>query len=306
MTTLAPIVFFAYNRPYHTRQTLEAISKSHLSDQSAIYIYIDGPKENAPETTIANINEVKKIAAEKMWCKEVSIIIAEKNNGLFKSITNGITTAMAQFGKAIIIEDDVLVAPGFLTFMNDALNLYEDTSEVMHISGFSRTDFNNANLKESTYFFNHTTCWGWATWKRAWDKFNPNAIEVKKLVGKKGSISKLNMNSTFEFFWGLKAIADGKFQSWNTIWHSVVFLNDGFCLHPAISQVSNIGHDGSGTNCAADTDFGKNELNNRPVIVTKIPLQNDQTIQNLYSALFSFKYRVIFTLKHYLKYLISI
>jgi GNT-I family len=305
MASPAPIVFFAYNRPDHTRQTLEALSKNQLASQSSLFIYIDGPKANATAETIAKIEAVKKVAAEKKWCGQVSIIAAEKNKGLFKSITEGITKTVDQFGQVIVMEDDVLVAPGFLNYMNDALELYENTPEVMHISGFSRDEFRTIPLATSTYFFYHTTCWGWATWKRAWDKFTPDALRVKNEVSNKGDIKKLNMDNTFEMFWGLKAIADGKFQSWNTVWHSVVFLNDGFCLHPVKSMVSNIGHDGSGTNCTPDDTFGINELSEENIMLTKIPLQENKAIQSRYVSLHSFKYRLVFIVKHYLRYLVK-
>lgn len=300
---LAPIVFFAYNRPEHTRQTLDALSKNHLAAASVLYIFIDGPKDNATIETREKIDEVKKIAGEKNWCGTVYVIAAEKNKGLFKSIVNGITQTVNQFGKVIVIEDDVLVSPGFLSYMNDGLDFYENTPAIMHISGFSRAEFSAVDIKESTYFFYHTTCWGWATWKRAWDKFTPDALAVKKAISKKGNIKKLNMDNSFEFFWGLKAIADGKFQSWNTIWHSIVFLNNGFCLHPTKSLVSNIGHDGSGTNCAPDSDFGKNELFAGNINITPIPVKGNETVHSFYLSLHSFKYRVLFIIKHYLRYL---
>jgi len=305
MRSLAPIVYFAYNRPDHTRSTLEALSNSYLANESALWIYIDGPKENANENTLANIEAVKKIAAEKKWCGKVTIVEAAQNKGLFRAIVDGITAQVDQFGKVIVMEDDVLVSPGFLTYMNDALDLYQNDEQVMHISGFSRAEFSAVPMTESTYFFNHTSCWGWATWRRAWDKFNPDALAVKKVISKKGNIRKLNMDNTFEMFWGLKAIADKKFQSWNTIWHSCVFLNDGFCLHPTRSLVSNIGHDGSGTNCVPDSKFGQNELDAEKVELKKIPIVEDKRVRAFNVGLHSYKYRIVFLLKHYARYFIG-
>jgi Glycosyl transferase family 2 len=305
MKSIAPIIYFAYNRPQHTRQTLEALSKNNLAKESVLRIYIDGTKAGSSAETIANIEEVKKIALEKKWCGEVNVIISEKNRGLFKSITEGITKTVNEFGKVIVMEDDVLVSPFFLNFMNDALDLYENTPAVMHISGFSRAEFSAVKVQESTYFFNHTSCWGWATWKRAWDKFTTDSLAVKAAISKKGNIKKLNMDNTFEMFWGLKAIADGKFQSWNTIWHSIVFLYDGFCLHPTKSLVSNIGHDGSGTNCVPDEYFGKNELLDERTIIKAIPVKENMEIRAFNVGLNSYSTRVLFMIKHYLRYLVG-
>jgi len=306
MRTLAPIVFFAYNRPVHTRQVLESLHQNKWAGESSLWIYIDGPKPGASEETLKAIEEVKKVVREKKWCKEVSIIEAPVNKGLVKSTIEGITRMVNEFGKVIAMEDDGLVSPGFLTYMNDALDFYENEPRVMHISAYARPDLAPAEVKESTYFFYHTTTWGWGTWKRAWDKFTPDAMAVRAAVKKKGNIKKLNMDGTFEFYWGLLAVAKSNMTSWNTIWHSVVFLHDGLCLYPKRSLVSNIGHDGSGTNCAPDDRFQINneELANE-IEVTGIPLTEHAGVRAYYTGLHSFRYRALFAIKHYLRYLIK-
>lgn len=306
MPTLAPIAFFAYNRPEHTRLALESLAKNDLAAQSSLWIYIDGPKPGATEETKAAINEVRKVVLEKKWCKEVTIIAAEVNKGLFKSNIEGVTKIVNEFGKIIVMEDDGIVSSGFLKYMNDALDFYENTPQVMHVSAYTRPDLQAAvdEVKEPTYFFYHTTTWGWGTWKRAWDKFNPDALAVKNAIAAKGNISKLNMDNTFEFYWGLKAVAKKQF-SWNTIWHSVVFLNDGLCLYPKKSLVNNIGHDGSGTNCMPDERFNRDEALAENVSITPIPLTEHKGVRSYYVNMHSLKYKTTFRLKHYLRYLVK-
>ncbi len=306
MRSLAPIVFLAYNRPDHTRQVLESLHRNKYADESLLFIYVDGPRAGATEETLAAIAAVKKVVREKKWCKEVTIVEAEVNKGLVKSTTGAVTKMVNEFGKVIVMEDDNLVSPGFLTFMNDALDFYEDNSRVMHISAYARPDLDIAAIKEPTYFFYHTTTWGWGTWKRAWDKFTHDAMAVREAVKKKGNIRKLNLDGTFEFFWGLYAVAKKGMNSWNTIWHSVVFLNDGLVLYPKRSLVSNIGHDGSGTNCAPDERFVINdEALATEIPVTAIPLEEQAAVRKHYVALHSPASRLKFAIKHYLRYLIK-
>jgi hypothetical protein len=305
MRILAPIIYFAYNRPDHTLHTLEALSKCRLAEDSDLYIYIDGPKENASEANKKNIESVKEIAQLKKWCKNVTIIAAEKNKGLFRSITEGISAIVNRFGKIIIVEDDVLVSPGFLEYINDALNIYENTPQVMHISAFSLPEFDDVEVKESTYFYNHTTCWGWGTWKRAWDFFDVDVLSLRERAKKEKSIYHLNMGHTFEFYWGLKAISKGKFQDWNYNWHTSVFLNDGMCLHPTHSLVSNIGHDGSGTNCIDSDQFKNHKYIADKIIVTPIPLVENAAIRKFHKKRIPFKVKFIFFFKHYFKYLVN-
>lgn len=306
MRSLAPIVFFAYNRPDHTRQVLESLQRNKYADESLLFIYVDGPKPGATAETLAAITEVKKVVREKKWCKEVTIVEAEVNMGLVKSTTGGVTKMVNEFGKVIVMEDDNLVSAGFLSFMNDALDFYKDNPRVMHISAYARPDLDIEAIKEPTYFFYHTTTWGWGTWKRAWDKFTPDAMAVREAVKKKGNINKLNMDGTFEFFWGLYAVARSGMNSWNTIWHSVVFLNDGLILYPKKSLVSNIGHDGSGTNCAPDERFIiEDEALATEIPVTVIPLEEHAAVRKHYVALHSPAFRLKFAIKHYLRYLIK-
>ncbi|MDB5203120.1 MAG: methyltransferase FkbM family [Ferruginibacter sp.] len=300
---MAPIVFFAYNRPDHTRRSLEALQKNPEAANSFLRIYIDGPKANASAETIANIKAVRNVAAEKQWCGRVEIIASPENKGLFSSISSGITNTINEFGRIIVLEDDVLVSPGFLAYMNEALELYEQTPEVMHISGYSRPQFNSAGLEDATYFFYHTSCWGWATWKRAWDKFRPEPLALQKKLKEKGGIYQLNMDGTYEFYWGLKAIAEKRFQSWNYIWHSTVFLNDGLCLHPAQSLVSNIGHDGSGTNCSVDEGFASNDQLAEKIVLKRIPLKQNAQLRKIYRDSHSARYKFLFAIRHYLRFL---
>jgi GT2 family glycosyltransferase len=306
MVSPAPIVFFAYNRPNHTRLALESLSKNALAGESTLYIYVDGPKQNASEQTRAAIEEVRNIVKEKKWCKEVVINISTVNKGMFQSNIDGITEIVNKYGKIILMEDDNIVSPGFLQYMNDALNFYEDTPQVMHVSAFTRPDLQPEvdKLTQSTYFFYHTYTWGWGTWKRAWDKFTTDALAVKKLIAAKGNIKKLNMDGTFEFYWGLYAVAKKQF-SYNTIWHSVVFLNNGLCLYPKKSLVDNIGHDGSGTNCQPNELFKRNGALAPHIPVTAIPLAEHDGIRSYYIKRHTFKYRFLFAAKHYIRYLIK-
>jgi hypothetical protein len=306
MRSLAPIIFFCYNRPDHTRQVLESLYNNRLSNESSLWIYVDGPKPEASEETLAAISKVKEIIREKKWCGQVTIVESELNKGLIQSNVEGVTRMVNEFGKVIAVEDDNLLSPGFLTFMNDALDFYEHNPNVMHVCGYVQPVFRDVPIGQSTYFFYHTYTWGWGTWKRAWDKFNTDPLEVWKAVKAKGNMRKLNMDQTFEFFWGLKAVKKGKLQSWNASWHSTVFLNDGLCLYPQKSMVSNIGHDGSGTNCEPDERYRiQADALADYIPVNAIALEEHKGMKKQYIQSHSFKYRVVFLVKHYLRYLVG-
>ena len=172
---LAPIVLFVYNRPWHTEQTLEALSANKEVQESILYIYADGPKENTTSEELEKIAQVRKVLRNKQWCKEVKIIESVNNKGLADSIIEGVTTVVNNHGKVIVLEDDIVVSTGFLKYMNDALNLYENEEKVMHISGYM---FPVKERLPETFFYKQASCWGWATWANRWEELKTSPKEI--------------------------------------------------------------------------------------------------------------------------------
>ncbi|MGM1056424.1 MAG: TylF/MycF/NovP-related O-methyltransferase [Bacteroidota bacterium] len=249
---LAPIILFVYNRPWHTEQTLEALMENELADQSTLYIYSDGPKKNASKEDLKKIKEVRAVIREKKWCSEVNIIESKNNKGLADSIVEGVTHLVKKYGKIIVLEDDLLLSKGFLRYMNDALNLYENEEKVMHISGYM---FPIKEKLPETFFYNAATCWGWATWERAWESFNPNASELYLKLLNTNNLDKFDYKGNFGFLKQLIDNKNGKLKTWAIKWHTSLFLKNGLCLHPNHSLVNNIGHDGTGDNCGKSEKF---------------------------------------------------
>ena len=164
--TYAPIVLFIYNRPDHTRQTLEALSKNTLASESELYIFADGSKENATKEQLEKIHQTRQIAHSQLWCKSVSIIESSVNKGLAASIISGVTEIINKFGKIIVLEDDIVTGKYFLEYMNAALQKYENEKRVWHITGWR--DPVPTNIDNSSFFYPTMDCWSWATWADRW------------------------------------------------------------------------------------------------------------------------------------------
>ncbi len=253
----------------HTRKTLEALSANALSESSVLYIYADGAKENADAKTLQNIREVRQIIRQKKWCGTVHIIESKRNKGLAISIREGVSEVVQRHGKVIILEDDIVTSSGFLTYMNDALRMYEQEERVMHISGYFCPV--KANLSQ-TFFYNNTTCWGWATWQRAWQHLNTDAADLLQQLEQKNATHHFNINGSYDFAEHLRDNLNGKLNTWAIFWYASVYLRDGLCLHPHQSLVQNIGFDGTGEHCNFNTIYRIPELAQR-IEVTPIPLQ---------------------------------
>ncbi len=276
MTTLAPIVLFVFNRPWHTRMTLEALSKCHLADQSVLYVYSDGAKQN-DTTNQKKVELVRAVLHERKWCKEVHIIEAPKNIGVASSIINGITTVVKQHGKVIVLEDDLVASAGFLQYMNDALALYDQQEEVMHIAA------SILPLKEplpDTFFFNVCSCHGWATWERAWSTLQTNPQSLLDEIKSTNQLEKFNIEGTENFANQLERNITGELNTWAIKWYSTVFLQNGLCLHPKKSLVKNIGWDGSGMHSDINFDY----LIDQPLAsleVRQLPLSENAAVRSL-------------------------
>jgi GT2 family glycosyltransferase len=244
---LAPIVLFVYNRPEHTRKTLEALRLNDLASESILYVYADGAKENASLDEIASIEETRKVLKSQEWCKQVTIKHEERNKGLANSIIDGVTEIVNKYGKVIVLEDDIKTDVSFLRFMNSALNFYQYNNKVYHINGFS-FESNIQFVLEEYYFLSFMNCWGWATWKDRWSTFNSNHNYYYQKLNQDSILkSRFNYENVLDFDEQLKANIDNRISTWAILWFCAVFFNNGLCLTPKTSLVENIGFDGSGT-----------------------------------------------------------
>ncbi len=123
---LAPIVLFVYNRLSHTKQTVESLQKNYLADQSELFIFSDGPKNELDRQKVEN---VRKYLNSINGFKNIVIKESQENKGLANSVISGVSEIISKYGKIIVMEDDLVSAPGFLKFMNEALEFYKDNSK---------------------------------------------------------------------------------------------------------------------------------------------------------------------------------
>jgi len=240
----APIALFAYKRPAHTLATLEALAECELADQSHLYIYCDGPK--TPEDQELT-REVQSIARSRRWCAEVDVVVQEQNRGLAASVISGVTELCQKHGRIIVMEDDLVVAPNFLTYMNEALDRYVDEPRVMQISGHMFDA--PLDIDADALFMPFVTTWGWATWSRAWAHFDPAMGGYEKLRSNSARRKRFNLGGAYNYFGLLERQRAGIVDSWGIRWNLSVFDSDGLVLYPKRSLVENRGFDGSGTHC---------------------------------------------------------
>ena len=282
MNKYAPISFFVYNRPDKTQISLKSLEENELSKHSNLFIFSDGAKDD--DTDRMKVNKVRSIIKKAKNFNNVQIIEREKNYWLYKNFTQGITEICNKFEKIIVIEDDNEVSKYFLNFINDGLNTYQNELKVCAINAWFFPEKNNLN---KTFFIKGGDTWGWGTWKRAWDKFNPNTEYLINELNKRNLIKKFNFNNSFDFFKMLKKRNKNLNESHTIIWKASTFLEGMLSLHPSNSLVKNIGFDGSGThNKNVDNTHSHSSIENIKINVEKIKIEEDikavKFIENFY------------------------
>ena len=239
----APILLFVYNRPEHTRRVIESLKANAEAADSELFIYADQARS---DTDIQQVSEVRRLIHSTDGFKQVTVIEREKNWGLARNVIDGVTTQVNAHGRVIVLEDDLVVAPHFLRFMNDALEMYKNEEKIGHIQA---CDFTKDPSLPDTFLIRWTGSWGWATWERAWKHFNPDGKELLSRLEERHLTRYFDFNGNYPFTRMLRRQIAGKNNSWAIRWNASLFLDGILSLNVGKSLVQNTGFDGSGTNC---------------------------------------------------------
>ena len=174
----APVCLFTYNRLEETRKTLEALSANYLAKESDLIVFSDGAKS---DDDVEKVEAVRAYLKTLSGFKSINISEAGSNNGLASSIISGVTEVLKDRKKVIVLEDDLISAPNFLDFMNQALDFYKDEQEIFSISGYTM-DLDSLSKHNKDYYLNYrASSWGWATWDDRWKEIDSGDERLPKI-----------------------------------------------------------------------------------------------------------------------------
>ncbi len=186
----------------------------------------------------------------------------------------GVSDAVARFGRVIVLEDDLECSPFFLQFMNRALDVYADDHRVISISGYIYPI--KAAFPE-TFFLRGADCWGWATWKRGWDLFRSDGNALLSELQSRQLSAAFDFDGSYPYTEMLTDQVNGKNDSWAIRWYASAFLSGKLSLYPGRSLVQNLGIDGSGTH-SGRSDRWRVELSETPVTVQRAESVEDPVV----------------------------
>lgn len=277
MNNFAPIIVFAYDRPDHLQRTLDALAKNDLASQSELYIYCDGAREWGGEIEkdtssknyiakrygmmccakdqyaayLSRIADTRSMAHSQKGFLSVNVIERENNIGLADNIVSAVTEIVNRYGRVIAFEDDIVTTRGCLTYLNEALELYKDDEQVMHISAWM---YPNKGQFPTTFFYDSPyPAGGWATWERAWKHYNPDTANHVRYWQDKWD--KFDIEGENYMSRQLLMNLNGQLKTWYIKWYSSMRRMGGLCLYPGTAMSNNIGWDNSGETSLLNTRY---------------------------------------------------
>lgn len=261
MKDCAPIIIFCYRR--NIDDLISSLIKNEESSNSDLFIFSDGFKSENDKKEVIKLREsLKKIQG----FKSVQIFEASKNKGLANSVIDGISNIINRFGYAIILEDDLVVSPYFLDFMNRSLRFYNNNKKIWSISGYSPKIPYLKNYEKDVYLSLRSSSWGWATWLDRWNKvdWSISDFEVLKKDGNKIQKFELAGNDMFKM---LELQHLGKIDSWAIRWGYSQFVNSAYSVTPKISMTQNNGfQDNYGTHNSGTGTYWEVEISKSKII----------------------------------------
>ncbi len=266
---LAPVCVFAHRRVEHLSSTIESLRENDLAADSELIIFSDAARIRSHEPEVKRVRDyIRGISG----FAKLTIVGHETNQGLSRSIMAGVSKLVAEHGRVIVLEDDLVTAPYFLKFMNDGLNRYSEDYRVASIHGYVYPI--HGQLPE-TFFMRGADCWGWATWSRAWDVFDWDAAKLLSQLRSLKLVEEFDLGGVAPYSAYLEDFIRGGNDSWAIRWHASVYLKGMLTLYPGQSLVRNIGNDGSGTHSTNEASYDVS-LATRAISVSDIPIcEND-------------------------------
>lgn len=230
----APIALFVYNRPAHLVRTLHELRCNVLAKESTLHVFSDGGD---------NVSEVREIIKNIKGFKAVNLHVRLFHIGLRRSVIRGVSEMLSMYDRVIVLEDDLITSPNFLSYMNECLDKFRDNSSIGSITAYNVIKIPDS-YNEPVYLSHRPGSWGWATWRDRWDSFNISPASKKDKAG-------FNIGGD-DLYRMLKRQRRGEIDSWAIDWAFHHYKESLYCVYPCTSKVCNIGI-GNGTNCNSST-----------------------------------------------------
>lgn len=291
MKTFAPIIIFAFNRLTVLKNTINSLKSNKESINSDLFIFVDGPRSNRPEDK-GKVIAVQEYVKNVDGFKSIRYYFSNMNKGLARSIIEGTTKVINEYGKVIVIEDDLYLSCSFLKFMNQMLDLYEEDKRIMQVSGYSCKLKKINNYPFDAYISERAHSWTWGTWKDRWLTIDWDVKDFNSLKTNRKQQRDFCKRGS-DLYGMLKKYMEGKNNSWYIRFNYSMFKQHRYAVCPIRSLVRNDGFIAESTHCNVynryKIDF--EELHDGIFVVPR-RLEPDEKIMSEAVKYWSIRYRI--------------
>jgi hypothetical protein len=231
------IAFIIFNRTETAQRVFNAIRQAK---PPKLFVIADGVRSHRLDD-IQTCAATRKIIEQVDWNCEVICNYSETNLGSRKRVSSGLDWVFEQVETAIILEDDCLPYPDFFPFCEELLERFHNDERIMTISG-NNFQFNRQSNKYSYYFSHYPLIWGWATWRRAWQKCDLEMKYWETIRDDKWLQYLLNDNQTVKYWSRIfQNCYQDDFTAWDYAWTFTSWLQNSLTIIPNSNLVTNIG-----------------------------------------------------------------
>lgn len=232
----APLALFVFRRYESTLRVLDALAKCYEFSSTPVTIYSDAGRSSVEQQQVERLRE----ALRPRLPPNAQLVERKENFGLAASVIDGVGDLVSRYGRAIVIEDDLLPAPPFLAWFNAALDRFQDEPRVMQVAAHM---FDVAPIRRAGrgVFLQHPTSKGWAVWQRSWNRFDPECLDWQAKLADPGFRARFRVRGAMRFEEMLRRQMAGRLSSWAIRFHYAVAKSDGLVLYPPMSLVEDVG-----------------------------------------------------------------
>lgn len=261
---MSPICLFVYKRYDTTKQMLESLKSCPECSESDLYVFMDAARS---EKDIEEVVKVRSLFDGLDGFRHIETFPADTNKGLARSVIEGVSYVLQKHDDIIVLEDDLVVAPDFLSFMNEALKVYKNRSDIWSISGYTpNLEDIDQNKSNGVFLVPRAQCWGWATWRDRWMKVDWEVGDFEEIAKRKVLQDNFNRGGD-DLFRTLKMERRGRIESWAVRWAYAAAKNNMFTVNPMQSKVQNIGIESSETHSSWNGSKHHVDLNSLPTVI---------------------------------------
>lgn len=243
----APVMLFAYSRPTYTRRVIEALSRNHLAKDTEVLAYICKPKnERHQESVTETLNVLRSYEGDPAF-KRFTVVNKQDYVPLGIAMVDAVSEVISEYGRIIVLEDDIVTSEDFLDFMNDALDFYEDHSDIYMIGGYSFGMKDIKKLETDVYLVHRTCPWGWASWQDRWEKYVFDPRDDYRAEALDRGFRRRLLSWTRELPLAMDSFIYSETEietDWDHQMCYCQFRNGMYTVCPKISKVRNIGFEG--------------------------------------------------------------